>query len=179
MHDSDRTANLLGALALTLTDLSLGNATNTAGVSSSGAAALVTLSANPGLSVSELGRRVGLTQSAAARMVDSLETDGLIERRPSPFNQRWVTVYPTTAGRATARALLDARSTPLTDALAALDEHDRKALDELMSRLLTRLYDHVGRSQYMCRLCDRDCCTKDATCPVGEAERQAGHESRH
>jgi MarR family transcriptional repressor of emrRAB len=83
MHDEDRTANLLGAAALALTDLMLTGATAAACTSASGAAALVVLSADPGLSVTELGRRVGLTQSAAARMVESLEHRGLVERRPS------------------------------------------------------------------------------------------------
>ena len=82
MHDEQRLANLLGATALALVDLTLGEATKAAGVSSSSAAALVSLAARPGVSVTELGRRVGLTQPAAARMVDSLEADGLVERRP-------------------------------------------------------------------------------------------------
>src|SRR5918992_1458536 len=67
MHDTRRTANLLGATALAVTDLVLAGATAAAGTSGSGAAALVLLRATPGLSVTELGRRVGLTQPAAAR----------------------------------------------------------------------------------------------------------------
>lgn len=172
MHEKDRTANLLGATALALTDLTLGGATKAAGVSASGAAALVTLSASPGVSVTELGRRVGLSQSAAARMVDSLEADGLVERRPNPFNNRWVTVYPTRAGRRAAHRLLTARGNPLADVVAALDENDQRALAGLLTKLLTRLYEHVGDAQYICRLCDRTSCTADSTCPVGEAERQ-------
>ncbi|MFC7743116.1 MarR family transcriptional regulator [Nocardiopsis composta] len=99
MHDSHRTANLLGATALAVNDVALAGATKAAGVSASGAAALVTLSAAPGLSVTELGRRVGLTQSAAARMVDSLENAGLVERRSSPISRKWTTAHLTGAGR--------------------------------------------------------------------------------
>ncbi|MQA95709.1 MAG: MarR family transcriptional regulator [Streptosporangiales bacterium] len=178
MHDSDRTANLLGATALALTDLMLEGATEAAGVSASGAAALVTLSASPGVSVTELGRRVGLTQSAAARMVDSLEADGLIERRPHPFNNRWVTVHPTRAGRRAAHRLLAARGGPLSHAVATLDEGERRELTRLLETLLTRLYGRVGKAQYMCRLCDRARCTADASCPVGEAEKEAGTPER-
>ena len=83
MHDSGRTANLLGATALTVTDVALAGVTGAAGVSPSGAAALVVLSAFHHLSVTDLGRRVDLTQFAAARMVDSLEADGLVERASS------------------------------------------------------------------------------------------------
>jgi MarR family transcriptional repressor of emrRAB len=83
MHDSGRTANLLGATALAVADVALAGVIGAAGVSASGAAALVVLSAFHHLSVTDLGRRVDLTQFAAARMVDSLEADGLVQRRPS------------------------------------------------------------------------------------------------
>jgi MarR family transcriptional regulator, negative regulator of the multidrug operon emrRAB len=173
MHDETaRTANLLGATALAVTDLALSGAARSAGVSDSGAAALVVLSASPGLSVTELGRRVGLTQSAAARMVDALESDGLVERRPGLG--RFVTVRLTDAGDRTVRGVLAARGGPLTDLVATLDAHDRERLDTLLSHLLTQLYGTVGSTERMCRLCDRDACTTDATCPVGAAGEAAG-----
>jgi MarR family transcriptional regulator, negative regulator of the multidrug operon emrRAB len=175
--DTTRTANLLGAAALAVTDLSLGDATRAAGVSASGGAALVVLSAAPGLSVTELGRRVGLSQSAAARMVDSMEANRLLRRRPGIG--RAVTVELTQVGRRAARRLLDAREGPLTEAVSALDDHDQKALAELLAKLLTRLYDEVGDNELMCRLCDRPACaTEGATCPVGEAERAQRHQQR-
>jgi MarR family transcriptional regulator, negative regulator of the multidrug operon emrRAB len=170
MHDSARTANLLGATALALTDLVLAGATRAAGVSASGAAALVTLSDFPGLSVTELGRRVGLSQSAAARMVDSLEADGLVERPPR--EGRHVMVHLTKAGTQATRHLLDARGGPLTDVIASLDKEDEDALARLLTKLLTRLYPHFGNAELMCRLCDRASCTAESTCPVGAADRE-------
>jgi MarR family transcriptional repressor of emrRAB len=163
-----RTANQLGAAALALTDLML-NGASSAGVSPSGAAALVTLSAFPGLTVTELGRQVGLSQSAAARMVDSLEADGLAARHPRVGRQ--VTVHLTSAGSQAACDLLEARSALLADLVASLGGEDRDALARLLPRLLARLYRHVGHAQRMCRLCDRASCTADAACPVGAAER--------
>ena len=171
MHDSHRTANLLGATALAVNDVALAGATKAAGVSASGAAALVTLSAAPGLSVTELGRRVGLTQSAAARMVDSLENAGLVERRSSPISHKWTTAHLTGAGEAAARHLLAARGSPLTDVVDALAPEERAELTRLLEKLLTRLYEELGHAQYMCRLCDRSACTHESACPVGEAER--------
>lgn len=82
MHEAARTANLLGATALAVTDLALAGVARAAGTSTSGAAALVVLVASPGLSVTELGRRVGLSQPAAARMVDSLQAGGSRGRWP-------------------------------------------------------------------------------------------------
>ncbi|MEU6041245.1 MarR family transcriptional regulator [Actinomadura sp. NPDC047616] len=170
MHDRQRTANLLGATALAVTDLALSGATRAAGVSASGAAALVVLSAGGGVSVTELGRRVGLSQSAAARMVDGLEAAELVERRPGLG--RMVTVQPTAAGRRVAGELLRARGAPLADVLDALDDDEQQTLAALLAKLLTRLYDVVGDAQLMCRLCDRHSCVQHATCPVGQAERE-------
>ncbi|QPP05652.1 MarR family transcriptional regulator [Streptomyces bathyalis] len=170
MHDTNRTANLLGATALAVTDLALTGATKAAGTSTSGSAALVVLSASPGLSVTELGRRVGLSQPAAARMVDSLESAGLVERRPGPG--RWVSVTPTAAGARTARTMLAARGTPLNGIVEVLDESEREELDGLLAKLLTRLYAEVGNADLLCRLCDRAGCVHGgAICPVGQSER--------
>src|SRR3569833_2588618 len=119
MHDRARTAKLLGATALAVNDLALAGAARSARVSVSGAAALVVLSSAPDVGVTELGRRVGLTQSAAARMIDTLETAGLVARRPAAG--RNVAVAPTPAGRRVARDLLAARDAPLTALLDALD----------------------------------------------------------
>lgn len=170
MHDKRRTANLLGATALAVTDLALTGATAAAGVSGSGAAALVVLGADPGISVTELGRRVGLTQSAAARMVDALEGRGLVERRPTLG--KWVAVHPTDAGRAAAADLLEARGDRLVAIVDTLPAADQEALARVLELLLRAVYAEVGSSERVCRLCDRPCCTEaGAICPVGQAER--------
>jgi MarR family transcriptional regulator, negative regulator of the multidrug operon emrRAB len=172
MHDTRRTANLLGAAALAVTDLVIGGATAAAGVSGSGAAALVVLGADPGLSVTELGRRVGLTQSAAARMVDALEARGLVERRPTLG--KWVAVHPTGAGRAASAELLAARGDRLTTLVGTLPPADQEALAQVLDRLLRAVHGEVGSAQRVCRLCDRPACTEaGAICPVGQAERDS------
>ena len=163
MHGSARTENLLGATALAVTDLM---------TSTSGAAAVTVLATSPQLSVTALGRKVGLTQSAAARMVDSLQASGLVERRPG--TGREVAVALTPMGEKAAADLLAARTTTLSDVLATLDDQERATLDTLLAKLLTRLYDHVGDANLLCRLCDRHSCTTGAPCPVGQAERDSG-----
>jgi DNA-binding MarR family transcriptional regulator len=172
MHFTGRTVNLLGAAALAVTDLALAGAMRAADISASGAAALVVLSGTPDLTITELGRRVGLTQSAAARMVDSLEADNLAERHRGPG--RWVSVHLTSPGRQAVRELLAARGAPLAEVIAALDHDEQEALAGLLAKLLSRLHEVVGNAELMCRLCDRGACTTDATCPVGEAEREQG-----
>lgn len=171
LHDIERTANLLGAASLAFTDLAADGAVRVRRLSTSSAAALASLFANPGLSVSELGRRVGLSQPAAARMVDALESDGLVERVPSTVNRRWVTARPTPQGERLARQLLEGRNAPLVEAVAKLDEGEQRTLAGLLEKMLVQLHEEVGQGQRICRLCDRERCTRSAPCPVGRAER--------
>ncbi|HEY3686270.1 MAG TPA: MarR family transcriptional regulator [Streptosporangiaceae bacterium] len=177
MHERDRVANLLGASALALTDLALSGATHAAGVTTSGAAALVSLASSSGLSVTELGRRVGLSQPAASRLVDSLEADGLAERRRNPYGGRWMIIHATDAGRETALRLLAARGDPLTEVVSVLDADECDQLSGLLEKLLTRVYERVGEAQYICRMCDKASCVAEPhECPVGAAERAHGAE---
>jgi DNA-binding MarR family transcriptional regulator len=165
----ERAANLLGATALAVADLALAGARRAGEVSASGAAALVMLSTSPGLSVTELGWRVGLSQSAAVRMVDSLQADDLVFRHPA--TGRRVDVELTATGQRAAAAILSARSRSLTELVSVLDGAEQEVLAALLAKLLTRLYLDVGSSDLLCRLCDRSSCTRDAVCPVGQAER--------
>lgn len=169
MHDSDRLSNLLGAAALAITDRALANIAGATGVSASAAAAVVVLSASPGLGVTELGRRIGLSQSATARMVDSLEATGLARRAPGAG--RLVLVTLTDRGRRTAATVLRTRDDAVAGVLSGFGKEERAALEGLLGKLLARLYEDVGNADLLCRLCDRGCCVEGAVCPVGQAER--------
>ncbi|WUI01717.1 MarR family transcriptional regulator [Spirillospora sp. NBC_00431] len=169
MHE--QLPNLLGAASLAVTDLVLARATGAGRVSASGAAALIVLADAPGLGVTELGRRVRLTQSAAARMVDGLEAAGLARRGRG--EGRAVHVRLTPAGEDAVRDMLAARGTPLAGVLDVLDAGERETFTALLAKLLTRLYAEIGDADVMCRLCDRRRCVAGAVCPVGQAERDA------
>ncbi|WP_291408035.1 MarR family winged helix-turn-helix transcriptional regulator [Actinophytocola sp.] len=130
MHD--RPASLLGATPPAVTDLMLAAATRAAGVGVSGAAALVILADDPRLSVTELGRCISLTQSAAARMVDSLTAAGLAQRHGTAG--RAVGVRLTAPDVDAAGRLLAARAEPLADLLSDVDDTDRERLAERCPR---------------------------------------------
>lgn len=108
-------------------------------------------------------------------MVDALQDDGLVMRRPGVG--RFVTVRLTDAGQRSVHEILAARGRPLTDLVATLDEDDRERLDSLLSDLLTRMYGTVRSTDRMCRLCDREACTTVAPCPVGAAGEAAGEDT--
>ena len=169
MHDQ-RARNILGAAALTVSDLMLLGATSAVGVSASASAALVVLSTMPGRSVTELGQRIGLSQPAAARMVDSLAARGLARRAATPT--RSVAVHLTEAGVDAVARILRSRDEALAAIVGVLDEAEQDALAGLLGTMLSRAYDRLPGAARLCRLCDRACCVADEqTCPVGQAER--------
>ena len=181
MHER-HLVNTLGALALAVADLMTGRAGSAAGTSTSGAAALAVLlqaggpgggepGAGPGeLGVSALGRHVGLSQPAAARMVDTLQARGLVRRRRESGNR--TTVHLTPDGARAARRVLTERADRLADLLEPLTPDERQVLGRLLDRLLPGVHDRIGDGDRVCRLCDRHGCTEAGTrCPVGWAAR--------
>lgn len=175
MHDA-RIANLLGAAALAAADRLVTAAERAADSSASGSAALVTLSFEPGIGVTELGHRIRLTQSATWRMVAALAANGLVVReqdRPG----RSVTLDLTEQGRAAAREVLRSRGAELGALVGHLSDAERAALEGALAKLLDRVFDDVRSDYVICRLCDRGACTAGgAVCPVGRAARERGHD---
>ncbi|HJP77229.1 MAG TPA: MarR family transcriptional regulator [Pseudonocardiaceae bacterium] len=171
MHDANRTANLLGAAVLAIGDLVRAETASAAGTSASGAAALVVLADAPDLSGTELGRRIGLSQPAAARMVDGLAEAGLVRRQRG--SGKSVAIRLTAAGRDAADRALAARHDTLAGSIAGLDPARQATLAELLGTVLDRVYDRIGSAELICRLCDRAACVaRQASCPVGAAQRE-------
>jgi MarR family transcriptional regulator, negative regulator of the multidrug operon emrRAB len=175
MHD--RLANLLGATALNVADLVAGANRKASDLGDSASAALLTVDEFPGLTVTRLGRYIGLSQPAAARMVDGLVQRGLVERRAGPG--RAVAVHLTARGEGEAARLLEHREGVLGPLVEALEPADRVALEGLLEKLLHTVYGQRGRAErvpddalgeLLCRLCDRAACVREgAACPVTQA----------
>lgn len=171
MH-TNHVLNVLGAASLSVTDLMTAAVTTASDTSTSGSAALAVLLQTDGLGVTELGRRLGLSQPAAARMIDSLERSELVRRTRGPGRQ--VTVTLTETGTGTARALLLRRSERLADIIGGFSTEQQRLLADLLDQLLTGIYDEIGDADLICRLCDRTACTSGVPpCPVGEAAGEA------
>ncbi|HEY8543609.1 MAG TPA: MarR family transcriptional regulator [Acidimicrobiales bacterium] len=78
---------------------------------------LLELQAAPeGLRMQDLGDRAVLSRTRVSRLVDELESRGLVERRPDPTDRRATLAVVTAAGRQAFRA-----TAPLY--LAKIDEH--------------------------------------------------------
>jgi MarR family transcriptional regulator, negative regulator of the multidrug operon emrRAB len=179
MHD--RLANLLGATALNVADLVAEEQRKASDLGDSASAALLTLHEFPGSAVTTLGRYIGLSQPAAARMVDGLVQRGLVERRAGLG--RAVAVHLTAQGRRTVDRLREDRGGVLGPLVAGLDPEERIALEALLEKLLHAVYAKTGRAEHvpddalgelLCRLCDRAACIREgASCPVTQAGRLA------
>lgn len=168
--NTDRIANLLGALALALTDRMTKETETRAAHGAAAPAALVSVGVDPGLSVGALAQTVGLTHSSTVRLIDRLERDGLMERRDGT-DGRSVGLHLTQQGAARRRTILKGRHQVLSEALAALPVDDQAALTPLIEVLLDTLTLGRPQADHICRLCDEGVCP-EATCPVECAARR-------
>ena len=169
----DRTGNLLGALSLAVTDRTSAAAGGALGQSESAAVALSALYHfldDP--SVDLLRQVLGLTPSGTVRLVDRLEEAGYVARRPGR-DGRSVSLRLTASGRRAAARVSAARAEVLENALSGLGAAERRALDDVISRVLVGLIRGPGATRWMCRMCDTTACGREeGGCPVANAARE-------
>src|SRR5919108_2365734 len=146
-----RHANLLGALSLAVADR-LDAATRTAAAHGGAApAALAALDTFlDGSSIETVRRPLGLTHSAAVRLVDRLAVAGLV-RRGAGGDGRSVRVFLTPAGRCVAARVQEGRMRALAEGLAPLDAPEREQLTRLHEKLLAGLTSGRAAPRPLCR----------------------------
>jgi DNA-binding MarR family transcriptional regulator len=172
MTSDERTVNLLGALALTLSDRAGAAVHAGAGVSGSDAAALVTLrNYAEGEPLDLLRRALALSHPAVVRLADRLQARGLVERHRSATDGRAVALRLTAAGRRAADAALAARAGSVGAALDTLEPAQRSALAPMLERMLGAQTTDATASLVICRMCDPDVCGHPGRCPVTQAAR--------
>ena len=169
-----RDANLLGSLSLAVADRMRVAAEAAAGRSGSGPAALASLTTHlDGEGIEMLARSLGLTHSAAVRVVDRLEASGLV-RRGRGADGRSVSVTLTARGRAKGREILAARERALGEVLEGLPPSEHRALARACETLLGHLTASRADARRICRLCDADACGHyEGRCPVTQAADRA------
>src|SRR5919198_3282648 len=172
-RELDRTGNLLGALSLAVTDRMSAAAGAAAGQSDSAAVALSALHHfldDP--SVDLLRQVLGLTPSGTVRLIDRLQDAGYVTRRHGR-DARSVSIRLSASGRRAAERVSTARAEVLHDALTTLAPAERRALEELLSRVIVGLIRGPGATPWMCRLCDTATCRgAPGGCPVTNAARE-------
>jgi DNA-binding MarR family transcriptional regulator len=173
MVQRDHLVNTLGAVALVTMDTMRDAVEGVVEGGLSAAAALVTLAANPDIGVTDLGKRIGLSQPGTVRMIDALEKKGLVERRPGK-DRRSIALHPTEDGRSLAKTILTRRAEAINALLDDLPTDQMRAgLGEALDHIL-RSYTAASRGELVdrtCRLCSEADCIRVAPCPVDEAWR--------
>jgi DNA-binding MarR family transcriptional regulator len=165
-----RDANLLGTISLAVADRVQDATAAAAGQGGSAPAALSALHQYLGGDpIDSLSRALGLTHSAAVRLVDRLAEGGLVERGRGA-DGRSVAVVPTPEGRDVARRVAEARAAALEEVLDVLSEAERRQLARLHEKLLAGVTPDRAAARHLCRLCDPDACGHhEGRCPVTRA----------
>jgi DNA-binding MarR family transcriptional regulator len=169
----DRPANLLGALALVVSDQMADVTSAAAGRSDSAPAALAALLHfldRP--SVDRLRQVLGLTSSGTVRLLDRLAESGYIERGEGA-DRRSAAIVLTERGEAAAREVCQARAQLLDGVLAVLTPQERAVFDRLAGKMLVGMMRAPGAVRWGCRLCDTGICRgSPGGCPIGNEARR-------
>lgn len=104
------------------------------GMTPSSARALgVLMRSDEPLRMVELAERLRIVPRSVTTLVDGLEQEGLVERRPDPQDRRSTRVHLTEQGLARGAALRRARHEAGDDLVAVLDDGDRAELHRLLT----------------------------------------------
>jgi DNA-binding MarR family transcriptional regulator len=152
----DALANVLGALALVVTD-EMTRAVSAATRDTASLTDAATLSALAqfldGATLDRMHHVLGLTPSGAVRLVDRLERAGLVAREAGA-DRRSRAVRLTATGRQAAVGIGAARSAYLTGLVDALPPEQVDALRGLLATVMAGVVARKDGGAWTCRLCD-------------------------
>lgn len=93
----------------------------------------------PGITVSELARRVALVKSYVSRSVDLLVHRGYVRKEPDPLDQRLIRLYATPAAGPAVRRTDRKLCSAWEDVVAGLPEEDLATVEQGLRILLQTL----------------------------------------
>lgn len=166
---SKRESNLLGVLALAITDRLSAAGPAGSGDQSSATAALITIGSFPGQSIASLSTCLGLSHSATVRLIGGLVGRGLVTRQ-SQKDKRKAALSLTSRGVTAMRRAVARRMSGLSELLSPLSVRERETLTTIVEKLLRNATRTVADADRLCRYCDAGSCPQDR-CPV-ECEAQ-------
>lgn len=160
----DYVQNLIGAMALSLSDEIIAEADRVA-PRNDPSASIALIGRSPGWTIRDLAHDLRLSHAAAVRLVDRLVGDGLMTRQRSDVDRRAVQLSLTDDGNRAYAELLRSRHRRLGEALASLTSNEQQMLAKLSAKLLTSIAADTGETSRMCRFCDTTSCTN---CPIDD-----------
>ena len=97
-----------------------------------------------GVPMSVLAERAGMSPSAASHMIDSLTSQGMVERNPSPTDRRAVLVTIAKAFTETSAAIEKAQQKVMDELHGALTEEESHFFDRIIKKLYTAVAERDG-----------------------------------
>jgi DNA-binding MarR family transcriptional regulator len=146
-------------------------------LSQSSVAAVFALKYRGPLSITKLGRIIGLTQPATTRLVERLVRGGFVQKSSGP-SAREVDIHLTSRGSTLANKLQAKRLERIGNLVAKLSVSEQAQLDALLATMVGAAVESRAQARYLCRFCDHDICD-GPVCPVGSAATEIEeHEGR-
>ena len=103
---------------------------------------LFLVAANPGISPAEIARALGKDRAAMVRLIDHIEAEGLLVRRPSPVGRRSQALMVTEKGRRQLARYERMAKAYDAEFFAGLTERERELLRRIVIKL--RRLHHFG-----------------------------------
>ena len=97
---------------------------------------VVAVGETPGIRMRDLAERLGVTARAVTPLVDGLEAEGLMSRKPDPADRRAFRLHLTEAGESLRAVISDLQERVSSDIFGALDQSDRNQLADLLRKLI-------------------------------------------
>ena len=97
-----------------------------------------------GIPMSVLAERVGMSPSAASHMVDSLMSQGMVERHQGATDRRAVLVTISQAFQALATSIEKAQQQAINELKASLTEEEISIFDQVTEKLYAAMLDREG-----------------------------------
>jgi len=99
-----------------------------------------------------LADKTGVTRATISGLLDGLEKDGLIERRPEPEDRRLIRVHLTAAGHAFLNKIRPGYCRWLSSIVEPLNEEERQQLVTLLEKIRTRLGELAANGEALSNL---------------------------
>ena len=97
-----------------------------------------------GMSMSTLAERAGMSPSSASHMIDSLMSQGMVERKPSATDRRAVLVTIAKSFLETSARIEEAQMEQMEELCATLTEEERQIHDRVLNKLYAAVVERDG-----------------------------------
>lgn len=163
MAVSDPLVNLLGALALGVTDRMRSAVAQAMPLGGETASSVIVIGHAPKISIDQLSRILRLTHGGAVRLVDRLAERNLVDKQPSAIDRRIMTLTLTQNGLQVRDKLLALRRDALAALLERVAPEDLAPLERIAAIIVASLPENALSAMTTCRYCDERRCID---CPM-------------